>query len=74
MTTGENLIDDKTPDIVMKRFKKGYGASYHNSVPSGDVPVAIIDGHRQYVSEAWICPVTLLVLGRYPKQINIYLK
>ena len=44
VTTGENLIGDRTPDIVMKRFNKGYGASYHNSTPSGDVPVVIING------------------------------
>ena len=29
---------------------------------------------KVYPPEAWLCPVTLLVLGRYPKEINIYIK
>ena len=74
VTTGDGLIDGKTPDIVMTRFDKGYGASYHNTTPEGVPPVIVRDGREIEVSEAWICPVTLLVLGRYPKRINIYFK
>lgn len=74
VTTGNNLIGGRTPDIVMTRFKQGYGASYHNMTPDGAAP-AVSSRERIFdVSEAWICPVTLLVLGRYPKQINIYIK
>ena len=74
VTTGENHIDGKIPDIVMTRFDKGYGASYHNSTPDGLPPVIHGEERDIDVSDAWICPVTLLVLGRYPKQINIYFK
>ena len=74
VTTGENYIDGKIPDIVMTRFDKGYGASYHNSTPDGLPPVIHGEERDIEVSDAWICPVTLLVLGRYPKQINIYFK
>lgn len=74
VTTGNKLIDDKTPDIIMTRFKTGYGATYHNEGADGLPPFVIHDGKVLVISEVWICPVTLLVLGRYPKTINIYLK
>ena len=74
VTTGDNRIDGRKPDIVMARFKQGYGASYHNTIPDGTAPAVSSKERRIEVSEAWICPVTLLVLGRYPKQINIYIK
>ena len=74
VTTGDHLIGGKTPDIIMTRFKKGYGASYHNATPDGLPPRINEEGRDIEVPEAWICPVTLLVLGRYPKQINLYLK
>ena len=74
VTIGDALIDGKTPDIVMTRFDKGYGASYHNTTPDGLPPLIHGEERDKEVSEAWICPVTLLVLGRYPKQINIYFK
>ena len=74
VTTGDNLIDGKAPNIVMTRFKKGYGATYHNTLPDGQPPFVIRNGQLLEITEAWICPVTLLVLGRYPKQINIYIK
>lgn len=73
VTTGDNLIDGKAPNIVMTRFKKGYGATYHNTLPDGQPPFVIRNGQLLEITEAWICPVTLLVLGRYPKQINIYI-
>jgi len=72
VTTGDNLIEGKTPDVVMTRYEKGYGASYHNATPDGTPPVIDNDGFEITVADAWICPVTLLVLGRYPKRINIY--
>lgn len=74
VTTGDNLIDGKAPNIVMTRFKKGYGATYHNTMPDGQPPFVIRNGQLLEITEAWICPVTMLVLGRYPKQINIYIK
>ena len=74
VTTGDNLIDGKAPNIVMTRFKKGYGATYHNTLPDGQPPFVIRNGQLLEITEAWICPVTMLVLGRYPKQINIYIK
>lgn len=72
ITTGDNLIEGKVPDVVMNRFETGYGASYHNTTPDGLPPVVLKYGRETAVSDAWICPVTLLVLGRYPKKINIY--
>ncbi len=74
VTIGENRLEGKAPDIVMFRYKKGYGASYHNKMPDGQPPFVIRGGKQVVVSEAWICPVTLLVLHQYPKQINIYSK
>ena len=74
VTTGDNLIDGQVPDIVMNRFKMGYGASYHNQMPDGLPPFVQENGKLLLISEAWICPVTLLVFGRYPKKINIYLR
>lgn len=74
VTTGEHLIDGKAPDIVMTRYRKDYGAYYHNMASDGLPPMVVEKDRYTRVSEAWICPVTLLVLGRYPKKINIYLK
>ena len=73
VTTGDNLIDGKTADITMTRIKKGYGASYQNRGIDGLPPCVNLNGNNHPITEAWICPVTLLVLGRYPKQINIYI-
>ena len=74
VTTGDNLIDAKTSDITMTRIKKGYGATYHNKMADGLPPFVKHDGKLLLITEAWICPVTLLVLGRFPKRINIYIK
>ena len=74
VTTGDNLIDGKTADITMTRIKKGYGATYQNKTEEGLPPTVERGGQPLQISEAWICPVTLLVLGSYPKQINIYIK
>lgn len=74
VTTGEKFIDGKTPDIAMTRIRKGFGATYQNKMQDGQPPFLIRGDRRYHISEAWICPVTLLVLGRYPQQINIYIK
>ena len=74
VTTGDNLIDGKTPDITMTRIKKGYGATYQNKMADGRPPFVKRNGQMLLITEAWICPVTLLVLGRYPKKINLYIK
>jgi len=72
VTTGNNYIDGRTPDVIMTRTDKGYGATYSNSTPSGVPPVVLKNGQEISVPKAWLCPVTLLVLHRYPKQINLY--
>ncbi len=74
VTTGGTRIDGKEPDVIMTRFKKGYGAHYHVADGSGEIPVVNHNGNELTIPTAWICPVTLLVLFSYPKQINIYLK
>ena len=74
VTLGRNRLDGRTPDIVMSRYKTGYGASYYNHTPDGLPPILARDGQFLTIPEAWLCPVTLLVLGRYPKEINIYIK
>lgn len=74
VTLDNDRIDGKAPDIVMTRFRKGYGASYHNTTPSGDAPSIELNGMLHTVTDAWLCPVTLLVLFSYPKQINLYMK
>lgn len=73
VTTGSNFLQSRMPDITMERFKMGYGASYYNSTPDGSEPVIERNGVQVEVSEAWLCPVTLLVLHRYPERINIYI-
>lgn len=74
VTTDDKHIDGREPDIVMTRVKKGYGATYHNRMPDGLPPFVQENGNLLLIPEAWICPVTLLVLGRYPKKINVYLR
>ena len=73
VTINDHLLDDKEPDIVMDRIKKGYGATYRNSLPSGLAPVVFLNGRDVEVDQAWLCPVTLLVLFQYPERINIYI-
>lgn len=74
VTLGKNRLEGKEPKITMIRIKKGYGATYHNMMPDGLPPFVKRDGKLILIPEAWICPVTLLVLFQYPKQINIYSK
>ena len=73
VTTGSKRIDGKEPDIIMTRFKKGYGAYYTVANANGEAPVVNHLGKDMPISSAWICPVTLLVLFSYPEKINIYL-
>lgn len=74
VTTGDRLIDGKDPDIVMTRFRKDYGAYYHITTRDGGAPILVTEDRDIEIPNAWICPVTLLILGRYPKRINIYIK
>ena len=74
VTLGDRRLDSIEPDIVMTRFKKGYGATYFNKLADGLPPFVIRDGQMVLVPETWVCPVTLLVLGSYPKKINLYIK
>jgi len=74
VTVNDFLLENRDPDIVMDIIEKGYGASYRNSVPAtGEVPVVNLNGRDVEVTEAWLCPVTLLVLFQYPKRINLYM-
>lgn len=73
VTTGKNFLQERIPDILMERYDKGYGAWYHNTTPERKAPTVRIGERGIDVSDAWICPVTLLVLYGYPKQINIYI-
>lgn len=72
VTLDDKRMNGKEPDLVMERYKKGYGAYYNNRTRSGNAPVAELNGLRREALTSWLCPVTLLVLGRYPKQINLY--
>ena len=70
----EERLDGREPDIVMKRTQMGYGAYYRPSLPLGQPPVVKdASGRETAIEKAWLCPVTLLVLHRYPKQINLYI-
>ena len=52
VTTGDNLIDGKVPDIVMNRVKKGYRAIYHNNMDDGTPPVVKRNGQPLLIVEA----------------------
>lgn len=73
VTLDGDRLDGRQPDIIMTRKDQGYGATYTNALASGLVPAVQRGDHELTIDEAWICPVTLLVLFRYPKNINIYL-
>ena len=66
VTTGNGFLQDRTPDVTMERFDKGYGAWYHNITPEGRAPEVESGGRPYDITDAWICPVTLLVLHGYP--------
>lgn len=73
VTINDNLLDGRNPDIVMDRFRRGYGANYRNHLPSGEHPTVFADGRVVEIDTAWLCPVTLLVLFQYPQKINLYI-
>ena len=73
VTINDNLLDGHEPDILMERFRKGYGADYKNYLPSGEHPIVFANGRDVEIVTAWLCPVTLLVLFQYPQKINLYL-
>ena len=73
VTLDENRIEGKEPVVTMDRYEKGYGASYHCLDKDGRVPVVNWEGREENIPTAWLCPVTLLVLFRYPKRINLYI-
>lgn len=74
VTLDSNLLDGRQPDIVMTRWRKGYGADYKNTTPDGFPPLLDRDGRVREITDAWLCPVTLLVLHKYPGKINLYIK
>ena len=57
----------------MDRYEKGYGARYNCLDADGLIPVVELDGQLFEIPTAWLCPVTLLVLFRYPQRINLYI-
>jgi hypothetical protein len=73
VTLDDNRIAGRTPIITMERFEKGYGARYRCYDEEGETPVIEWNGRELDIPTAWLCPVTLLVLFRYPKRINLYL-
>ena len=73
VTLDDNRIAGRTPIITMERFEKGYGARYRCYDEEGVTPVIEWNGRELDIPTAWLCPVTLLVLFRYPKRINLYL-
>ena len=72
VTLNERRLEGKEPDLVMERVKKGYGAHYINYTKEDKAPKVKVDGEEREVLTSWLCPVTLLVLGSYPKKINLY--
>ncbi len=73
VTLDDNRIAGRTPIITMERFEKGYGARYRCYDEEGETPVIEWNGRELDIPTAWLCPVTLLVLFRYPKRINLYM-
>ena len=73
VTINDGLLDGCAPDIVLERYRKGYGANYRNYLPSGEHPIVFENGRNVTIDTAWLCPVTLLVLFLYPQKINLYI-
>ena len=69
----DNRIEGREPVVTMDRYQKGYGASYNCHDANGVIPVVDLEGRLFEIPTAWLCPVTLLVLFRYPKRINLYI-
>jgi len=72
VTLNEKHLGNKEPDLVLKRYKKGYGAHYYNYTDEGTSPSIYENGKEKEINTSWLCPVTLLVLGSYPQKINLY--
>ena len=73
VTLNDKHLEGKEPDLVLERFKKGYGAHYFNYTKEGVAPEINANGRSRGIDTSWLCPVTLLVLGSYPKKINLYI-
>ena len=73
VSLNDKRLDGKEPVLVMERFKKSYGAHYLNYTKEDRAPRVVVDGVEREAVTSWLCPVTLLVLGSYPKKINLYL-
>ncbi len=73
VTLNDKHLEDREPDLVMERYRKGYGANYYNYTNEGVAPIIYENGRERVIDTSWLCPVTLLVLGRYPKKINLYI-
>ena len=73
ITLDDNRIEGREPVVTMDRYQKGYGASYHCHDANGVIPVLDLEDRRFEIPTAWLCPVTLLVLFRYPRRINLYI-
>lgn len=73
VTLDDKRIEGREPVITMDRYEMGYGASYRCNDANGVTPVVELDGRLFEIPTAWLCPVTLLVLFRYPKRINLYI-
>ena len=73
VTINANLKEGREPDIQMDRFRVGYGANYRNFLPSGEHPKVFWNSRETEIDQAWLCPVTLLVLFQYPEKINLYI-
>ena len=73
VTIDSHLIEGRQPIVTMERTNKGYGATYNCVGASGRVPVINWNGKDIEITTAWLCPVTLLVLFKYPKKINLYI-
>ena len=72
VTLNDKHLNGQEPDLVMERYKKGYGAHYLNYTKEDRAPRVEVEGHDREALTSWLCPVTLLVLGSYPKKINLY--
>ena len=73
VTINDCRIEGKEPVITMERYKKGYGAHYNCYDANGLTPIVELEGEEYEIPTAWLCPVTLLVLFRYPQRINLYI-
>ena len=72
VTLNDKHLENRDPDLVLERVKKGYGAHYLNYTKEGVAPRIEANGRERTIDTSWLCPVTLLVLGSYPKKINLY--